>query len=68
MSMCDARCRRCGRRIGWAGEPRDQPACPRCGTPPDAAAIAADQAEIDRFRELLHCWRPPPVDPAGAAG
>jgi DNA-binding XRE family transcriptional regulator len=52
-AFIDAACRSCRKRIGWFGLVTDQPACPRCGWKPDRAALEADQAEMNNFRELL---------------
>ena len=46
--MCDARCPRCGRRIGWSGRHVDRPAC-RCGHRPPQAELEA----LDRRIELI---------------
>jgi endogenous inhibitor of DNA gyrase (YacG/DUF329 family) len=50
--MCDATCPQCGKRIGWAGEPRDRPPCSRCGHKVDPDVLAHDQALIDELREM----------------
>jgi len=44
----DARCPKCGKRFGWHGRLTDKPACPRCGHRDDPAALARDEAEIER--------------------
>lgn len=49
----DARCPFCGAHVGWSGRVTDCPPCPRCGQMPKAEKLAADQAEIDDFRQLL---------------
>jgi hypothetical protein len=51
--MADATCPRCRRRFGWPGDAADCPGCPRCGWKPDPASLAADQAEVEAFREYL---------------
>lgn len=49
----DASCPKCGKRFGWCGKLTDMPNCPRCGREPDRAKLAADQAEMDAFQQLL---------------
>ena len=52
-AFIDARCAKCGERVGWFGELPDMPACSRCGYKPDKEAFASDQKELDEFRERL---------------
>lgn len=52
-AFMDSSCPQCRRRIGWFGRAIDMPVCPGCGAKPNLAALQADQAEIDSFRELL---------------
>lgn len=52
-AFIDAKCRRCGAHIGWHGRVTDRPACPRCGDKVPQEDLAADQAEMDSFRQLL---------------
>jgi hypothetical protein len=60
----------CGQRFGWSGEAKDAPPCPRCGARVEPSALAADMAEVERFRELLRARdrfrKAPPAD-RGAA-
>ena len=51
--MCDARCHKCRKKVGWAGEPKDQPRCPHCGAWPDVNALQNDQRVVDEFRAML---------------
>jgi hypothetical protein len=58
MGFFDATCK-CGKRIGWSGEYKDRPPCPKCGAPApeldpeEERAIAKMEAEIlKRMREL----------------
>lgn len=39
-ALNDGRCAKCNTRMGWPGELRDKPACPKCGHKPDAAELA----------------------------
>lgn len=52
-AFVDLTCSKCRRRYGFAGELKDAPACPHCGTRPDAKALAADAAAIDELRKVL---------------
>jgi len=49
----DAICPKCRTRIGWAGELRDCPPCPKCRfqIPPDT--WKADEEEMEKFRKML---------------
>jgi hypothetical protein len=49
----DAACEKCGRRISWVGEVKDQPACIKCGHKPDPAKLAADQKQLQDFEDYL---------------
>ena len=51
--VLDARCEKCGKRIGWFGEVKEQPTCGRCGHKPDPAKLKAAQKEMDDFQKLL---------------
>jgi len=46
----DATCPDCGARIGWAGELKDRPPCPRCGHRPNQSEL--DEADR-RFGEYM---------------
>lgn len=52
-AFIDARCGKCGARVGWFGEMKDQPPCGRCGRKPDRSKLEAAQKEIDDFEKLL---------------
>jgi hypothetical protein len=43
----------CGQRFGWSGEAQDAPPCSKCGAKVESFALAADAAEVEKFRELL---------------
>ena len=49
----DARCWKCGVRIGWQGELKDAPRCHKCGAEPDRKALAEDQAKMDEAERLM---------------
>lgn len=42
----DVRCEKCGARIGWMGEPIQQPPCPSCKYRPSIA-------ELQKFQDIL---------------
>ncbi len=45
-SFNDATCPKCGKRIGWVGNLRDKPACPKCG-------FRDSQEELERVDKML---------------
>lgn len=49
----DARCPRCGARVGWAGRLEDWPDCHRCGAKPDRESLRRDAEAIERTRAKL---------------
>lgn len=48
----DGRCLKCDKKIGWAGELKDRPACPRCGEPPPAVS-KEDEDELESLKKTL---------------
>lgn len=52
-AMFDARCPKCRRRIAWAGEIIDRPACTKCGHRPDNESLQKDQAEMTETLRLM---------------
>ena len=52
-AFMDATCPKCSKRIGWAGEMKDRPPCPRCGHQLSPEKMEADAAEVERFKQYL---------------
>jgi predicted nucleic-acid-binding Zn-ribbon protein len=52
-SMIDASCPKCGKRFGWTGSMVNKPACPKCGYRDSQEDLAAADAAMKTFEELL---------------
>ena len=48
----DATCN-CGKRIGWFGELKDCPPCPRCGEQISIEELEATERELEALRKEL---------------
>lgn len=52
----DGRCASCGRRMGWQGELKDKPACPKCGHKPtqkEIAELLETEKELEKARKEM---------------
>ena len=49
-SMMDARCPKCGCRIGWRGKAVDRPRCPKCLHQVDRAELEAADRQVEECR------------------
>lgn len=52
-ALNDARCPKCRARIGWGGELKDCPPCPKCGYQIPQEEWDADEKMMREFEETL---------------
>jgi hypothetical protein len=53
MAMMDARCPKCGRRIGWQGRAVDRPGCWHCGHQVPRSELEDADRQIEACREEM---------------
>ena len=53
MAFNDAHCPKCGQRISWMGEVKDQPPCHHCGHRVPAEDLEETERKLDEMRKKI---------------